>query len=421
MALHGRSGMASPNDSGKMIPADRPQILFGAFDRHNFGDLLLGETARMLMSPDPVVFAGLADRDLSACGGERVRAITALAKEWCDCPAEVLHVGGELLTCTLYEAAVMLQSDEEAQRAMGRHETDPDGGYIWAARYLGLDQAIAYQVSRRLFRSSGFFGYLGVGGMELDRLPDEVRRHVISRLDEADHVWVRDRETHRQLAIAGVSAQLAPDPVELSAILFGSVVEERPFSGQQRAIHERYPSGYLAVQFSADFGDDATLEIIGRQLQQIRQENGLGIVLFRAGAAPWHDRPEVYRRLQQRMADPEATVFDSLNILDICTLLARSRGYLGSSLHARIVAEAFGHPAVSLVQKAGERSKSGSYVASWRPDALGTVVSPEKMAAAWDGAMAIEPANRQQERLVIAAANAVRQARGLAPLRQLAA
>ena len=408
--------MAAVNDLGRGIRTDRPLILFGAFDRHNFGDLLLGETARMLVSPEPVVFAGLADRDLSAYGGESVRAITALAKEWGDCPTEVLHVGGELLTCTLYEAAVMLQSDDEARHSMIRRGSDPEGEHIWAARYLSLDQAIAYQVSWRLFRSSGFFGYLGVGGMNLDRLPDEVRRHVVSCLDEADYVWVRDRETHRQLAIAGVSAQLAPDPAELAAILFGSVVEERPPSGQQRAIHERYPSGCLAVQFSADFSDDATLGIIERQLRQIQREYGLGIVFFRAGAAPWHDRLDIYRRLLQGMSDLDACIFESLDIWDICALLARSSGFAGSSLHGRIVAEAFGHPAVSLVRKAGERSKVDVYVASWHPEALGTVVSPDEMAVAWRRAQVIELGNRQRAQRVVAAADAFRQTRGLAPL-----
>jgi acetoin utilization deacetylase AcuC-like enzyme len=38
-------------------------ILFGAFDRHNFGDLLLGEIAASVLQDRPLVFAGLAERD----------------------------------------------------------------------------------------------------------------------------------------------------------------------------------------------------------------------------------------------------------------------------------------------------------------------------------------------------------------------
>ena len=53
-----------------------PLILFGAFDRHNLGDLLLGriaaELAARLLPGREVRFAGLATRDLRADGGARV-------------------------------------------------------------------------------------------------------------------------------------------------------------------------------------------------------------------------------------------------------------------------------------------------------------------------------------------------------------
>lgn len=408
--------MVVANDFGKGTRTDRPLILFGAFDRHNFGDLLLGETARVLVSPEPVVFAGLADRDLSAHGGERVRAITTLAREWGDGPADVLHVGGELLTCTLYEAAIMLQSDEDAQRAIARHDANSKEGHAWAARCLGMDQKIAYLVSRQLFRRSGSLGYLGVGGMELDLQPNDVRKEAFSRLEEADYLWVRDRETHRLLAMAGIHAQLAPDPAELTAVLFGCIVEKRALAERQRAICEHFPAGYIAVQFGADIGDDATLAIVGRQLRQVQREHGLGIVFFRAGAAPWHDRLEVYGRLLHGASELDAIIFDSLNIWDICALLAGSRGFVGSSLHGRIVAEAFGQPAVSLVRIEGVPSKTGVYVESWRPDASGTVVVPEYICAAWRRALLLKPGNHWHCQRVVTAVDAFREALGLAPL-----
>ena len=47
-----------------------PVILFGAFDRHNFGDLLFPHVAAALLPGRDLRFAGLAERDLRGCGGD---------------------------------------------------------------------------------------------------------------------------------------------------------------------------------------------------------------------------------------------------------------------------------------------------------------------------------------------------------------
>jgi hypothetical protein len=94
-----------------------PLILFGAFDRHNLGDLLLGriaaELAARLLPGRELRFAGLAVRDLRADGGARVEALAELAAEWKPPrrdtpPPGLLQVGGEILDCSAWEAAVML-------------------------------------------------------------------------------------------------------------------------------------------------------------------------------------------------------------------------------------------------------------------------------------------------------------------------
>jgi len=369
-----------PNGNGQ------PLILFGAFDRHNFGDLLLGEVAKALASPRPVVFAGLAERDLSAYGGERVVSVATLAHIWGDSPVTLLHVGGELLTCSLYEAAIMLQSEEGARAAIARLEFDPVAAYRWAVEQLRVDQAIAYQVAPELFSRFEFIAYLGVGGVALGRLPDQARRQVVARLQTANHVWVRDAVTCRQLESYGVSSILAPDPAELAACLFNDAAVSRGKTGEAAAVQERFPRGYLAVQFSADFGDDATLDEIGASLLEIQRELEIGVVFFRAGGAPWHDRLDVYQRLRERAPLLTAEVFHSLHLLDILSLLRHGCGFAGSSLHARIVAEAHGHPAASLVREnstGANPSKILAYVESWNPVAADTVATAANLALAF--------------------------------------
>ena len=72
-----------------------PTILFGAFDRHNFGDMLFPHVAAALLPARPLIFAGLAERDMREWGGHPVHAITQLAETWGNKPIRLIHAGGE--------------------------------------------------------------------------------------------------------------------------------------------------------------------------------------------------------------------------------------------------------------------------------------------------------------------------------------
>lgn len=360
--------------------SDLPVILFGAFDRHNFGDLLLAEISASVLQHRPLVFAGLAKRDLTAFGGREVRSIAEVAREWGEQPAEVVETGGEILTCSLYEAAVMLLSKEAAGRAIAFHDVDQGARQAWSEELLGLRQRVAYLIPRSLFRHPRQLRYSGIGGIGLATLPSSMRQEVFENLRHADHVWVRDRVTQAQLEQARIRTFLAPDPAAATARVCGSRIASHRVNGEPAAVAARFPRGYLAAQFSAEFGDDATLREIGRQLQQVRAETGLGIVLFRAGAAPWHDDLEVYRRLLVATPGFDAVLFQSLDLWDICALLANAAAYCGSSLHGRIVAEACGRPAANLIRDAGQMTKQAAHALSWGYGSRPTVLAPADLA-----------------------------------------
>ena len=85
-------------------------------------------------------------------------------------------------------------------------------------------------------------------------------------------------------------------------------------------------------------------------------------MLFRAGSAPWHDDPDCLQRLARRLPGARVQVFQSLQLWDICALIAGSRGFCGSSLHGRIVATAFARPRLNvLAPQASEPGKVEAY------------------------------------------------------------
>ena len=299
-----------------------PPVFFGAFDRHNLGDILLAHMAAAEI--DAGAFAGLATRDLTAWGGQRVSTLDAFTT-----PLTLIHVGGELLDCDAAQAAYMLDEprprwQRQAPYVVARHELPPG--------------------SEVEFRA--------VGGVELAERDAAFRDEVLAALREARSVSVRDRTTQTLLSAAGIDTTLVPDPVSRIATLFGARIR----AGIRRS------DPYLAVQFAAECGDDATLAAFARGLDRV----GLPVVLFRAGAAPWHDTLEPYRRLAARSKLP-VQIFEALDVWDICALIAGSSGCIGTSLHGRLVAESFGVPALSLERKAGAAKKLRAYLATWSP------------------------------------------------------
>lgn len=353
-----------------------PSILFGAFDRHNFGDLLFPHIVAATQPSDNLTYAGLAERDLRRYGGHQVRALAQLSAELGDRPVNIIHVGGELLTCSAWQAAVMLLPPDEVQDTLRYFETRPDEQWAWLRKTLGVSSLAPYTMPRSLFPGAVKVIYNAVGGVDLDKLDAAMRAEVLAKLAAADDVSVRDHRTHSLLNAAGIPARLATDPVAMVADLFGDRIGAHARRGEVGEVVRAFPQGYIAVQFSADFGDDETLTGIAGQLDQAAASTGLAVVFFRAGAAPWHDDLDCYRRTADRMKTKAVRVFESLDIWDICALISRSRAYCGSSLHGRIVAAAFGLPRVGLLHSSqgGQITKQGAYAETWESPAMPTTV-----------------------------------------------
>ncbi|MCD6674398.1 MAG: polysaccharide pyruvyl transferase family protein [Burkholderiaceae bacterium] len=377
----------------------RPRIVvFGAFDRHNLGDLLFAHVAEALLGQTcECVFAGLVERDLRALGGHRVRPIAQVAAE---APDALLHAGGEILDCDAWTAAVMLLEPDAAAAIVARLDAKPAERDAWARQLLGAALHVApasvprapYVVSRAAMPNVGRIVFGSVGGVELARREPALRTEVLGALRLADRVTVRDASTHEHLRNHRIDAALVPDPVVAIEALFGERIRSHAATSPALArVRSSLPDGWLAVQFSADFGDDATLATIAAQLDATSRDTGLGIALFRTGAAPWHDTLEVLQAIAVRMHAP-TLVFESLDVRDLCALIASSRGFCGSSLHGRIVAAAFGLPRVNVEHPSKDASaaKQRAYAATWEDETQAGVVAVDALHGGLRAALAVD-------------------------------
>src|SRR5665647_2098680 len=195
----------------------------------------------------------------------------------------LIHVGGEILTCNAWQAAVMLLPPEQVQDTVAYLDARPQEKIKWVRSILGSSALAPYTLSRQLFPGLARVIYNAVGGIDLDESDPALRAEVLANLKAADDVSVRDRQTLAQLAAASIRARLIPDPAVMVAELFGAQIRQRTAEGEVAQILSASPQGYIAVQFSADFGDDETLTEVASQLDHTATSVGYGVVFFRAG------------------------------------------------------------------------------------------------------------------------------------------
>jgi hypothetical protein len=88
-----------------------------------------------------------------------------------------------------------------------------------------------------------------------------------------------------------------------------------------------------------------------------------------------------------------AKVFRSLDVWDICALIAGSRAYCGSSLHGRIIAIAFARPRLNLRRPdaTGGGSKQQAFAQTWDAAAVPATAEPGDVAAGIQAALAADP------------------------------
>jgi hypothetical protein len=174
-----------------------------------------------------------------------------------------------------------------------------------------------------------------------------------------------------------------PDAASRTPALFGGRIARRAEGGELAALARRMP-GWIALQLAAAWGDDATLARVAAAVARSAVELEAGVVLFRAGLAPWHDDAEVVDRLAARIATeaPELPLarFTSADVFELCALLARATAYVGTSLHGWIVAHGFGVPGVCLVEDGA--AKAARYVDCWNTGPAPAWVSRDRLAEA---------------------------------------
>ncbi len=328
---------------------ERPRVLtVGAYERDNFGDLLfLLLTERYLPGSDVVAAAPFA-ADMTALLDRQVLAVgNELNQRSYDA---VWTVGGEVGGISTGFAYQMSKSPAEYAAYL---DASP------AAQREILSTALdgAPLVSPYLPTIGAFEGNAGavsvinsVGIARAGAQSPHVREELLETFRTADVISVRDRPSSALLERAGIPHTLTPDMVHAISLL--EPYEPDPGSDN------------VVVQISTRLANRFGRERLARKLVESEHLAGLRIRLLLAGTATGHDSlddiQEVAEHIRALDSGREVEVLTDRRPLDIVRQIREAKIVIGTSLHVRIVAAAYGLPRITI-----RRAKPTRYATQW--------------------------------------------------------
>lgn len=310
-------------------------ILFGAFERHNFGDLLMGFAFERLLRQKGIntIHASILENDLTGCGGTKVHSIFDLLANGLDPNIPILHVGGETASCSFNDA---LACDSPA--ALPYHLKDIISSEVLQA--LGTDRPFPYLTppKERINRAAKLWGHRLFYGIGLTRLSDD-RAHnerLSASLAAASMVSFRDSHSVSNARSLGIDqATYSPDIVLSISRLMPVARPAKP--------------RYLLMHFNGDYLRRHSAALI-TALSQIAPHFEGGLKIGLAGTANYHDSLDEFYRFRQlaKASSVAIDVLPSVDILTICQQIANAAAVVSTSLHYRIVARSYGVPRLTM-------------------------------------------------------------------------
>jgi polysaccharide pyruvyl transferase WcaK-like protein len=366
-------------------------ILYGAFDRHNYGDLLfpliMGRVINQQYPDKKVVVAGLINSDLSKYGAPKTVAINKALKS-SKPDATIILAGGDVVACDWQSAygyllpTIIFPVYERLACAYFPKITD----YI-VSRVAGLTSELPFNLNRHDLGTSRKVIYNSVGATGVSSVIDTSEMLSLSNvMNEASYVSVRDVFSQAQLTRVGCpSAKLAPDSATVMSSYISVEELDLKTSSTTKKIFKKHSSGYIVFQISQAHVRGKE-EAFSKALSGASRDLKLPIVFIAIGNAAGHNDAVGVHKLASMLADD--VTYDSYldgNIFDLMNIIRNASCYCGTSLHGLITSMSFGVPRVALLPNL---RKQINYIKTWDLPHMPKGIKPEELISAIEVAMA---------------------------------
>lgn len=316
-------------------------ILYGAFARHNFGDMLFPYILKSLLESrsinTDIEYCDITKSDMTSYGGHNVKSITDFFDY--ESGVNLIQVGGH--TVGDGDPLYFFPNDLKKKYTPFFHQKNNNPSYI---------------LNKKIFNKSNIFVANAVGGFS---------HSGVNKLKEYDYVSFRNKDSYNKSLHLGLECQFVPDCVVLLKRFYGETVADRSSTSEDiKALDNLYGRDYIAVQINEKLLKDKSDEII-QNLENVIKETKLPLVFFCAGIALAHDSMNAYKeKFQNTLPSNMVYFFKGTNIWDICNVISNAKFVIGTSLHVRIVSTVFNTPRITLYSGHAD-NKAKEFIQQW--------------------------------------------------------
>tara|TARA_B110000211_G_C14085065_1_gene556312 strand:- start:1973 stop:3169 length:1197 start_codon:yes stop_codon:yes gene_type:complete len=365
-------------------------VLYGAFDRHNYGDLLFPLVMERMLSerfPEKnIVIAGLIDSDLTEFNALPTISIKKALKQSKQ-DATIILAGGDVVSCDWLSAYSYLLSDFSFsifQRIFARFIPNLTENVI--KKIIGLKSDNPFDLTSKDLTSRMKLVYNSAGATAVSNLNGEPAKALSLALNEADYVTVRDDFSCEHIkGIGGKVDDIYPDSATVMSTIFSEKEINDKTGDKAKALISTLKDKYVVFQISSAHSAELEEEF-AKNLTTIANEHDLTIVFIAIGNAAGHSDSHGIEKIKRHL-DSNIKVAEYLDggVFDVMNIIKNSQCYCGTSLHGLITSMAFHVPRVGLLPKL---RKQRNYMATWDLPEMPSGVLPKELSGAINIGMA---------------------------------
>ncbi|EIW8468637.1 MULTISPECIES: polysaccharide pyruvyl transferase family protein [Klebsiella] len=333
----------------------RKYNIVGAFDRHNYGDILFplihSEFIRRHSESAEINYYSLSESNLESIGGVRTKSIKSLLnKSVLSSPEDrVIMCGGDILTVDWVGMLGHLSGEnfyfllKVARKLLGVSLSNQIIRIIW-----GQKNKYPYIITHKNIECKIF--YTGVGGSGFELSKSKFIHDIPRELIYVDSISVRESITKEYLVRGGVSCNLLPDTALIMSDYYPiSKLAEVKWKNNVVSSNNFSFENYIVFQCARANGEGYEDQIVN-EIIEINKKLNISIILLPIGRATGHEDHVILSRIFTLLSNASIPVAmqNDPHVLSIMATLANAKAYIGTSLHGAITSYSFGHKVCAI-------------------------------------------------------------------------